>query len=248
MNVGMWMSRNPLTVKMQTPVTDAARLMAERQVRRLLVAEPWPDGPRLLGIITAKDVIHAFPPNVNPFAIAGPDASVSATTAGDIMTARPLTTTPDAPIEEVAAMMRSHKIGAVPVLREKTLVGIITESDIFRAFVSLFHSEDKGARITFDARKSEDVFALMGKLSKRYHLKISSLIWTMHDEIPACVIRVAGDEVDAMLDELWRSGHPVLNVLRFEGAENKTIEPTAAEGIQPPRPTKKISGSMYLTG
>jgi len=62
------------------------------------------------------------------------------------------------------------------------------------------------------------VFELVGKLSKRHKLKIQSLIWTLHDQLPVCVVRVVGDKVDDMLDDLWSSGHPVVNVLRFPAA------------------------------
>ncbi|MGA2248194.1 MAG: CBS domain-containing protein [Verrucomicrobiota bacterium] len=220
MNVSMWMSREVLTVQPDTPAAEAARLMAQSHVRRLLVVEQWADGPHLLGIISAKDVIHAFPPHVNPFAIEGPDARLTPTTAGQIMTASPRTVTPETPIEDAAALMCTHKIGALPVLRDKTIAGIITESDIFRAFVSLFGSEGPGARITFDATHGEDVFEIIGRLSKRHRLRMLSLIWTRHDQLPVCVVSVAGDNVDKMLDDLWSSGHPVVNVIRFPPAKD----------------------------
>ena len=119
MIVSMWMTRDLLTVTLETPVAEAAKLMAQNHVRRLMVVEKWDDGPHLLGIISAKDVIHAFPPHVNPFAIEGPDARLTPTTVSQIMTANPRTTTPDTPIEEAAALMCAHKIGALPVLRGK---------------------------------------------------------------------------------------------------------------------------------
>ena len=244
MNVSMWMSRDPTMVGLNTSVADAARLMAEKRVRRLLVVEPWPAGPRLLGIVSAKDVIHAFPPNVNPFAIAGPDRLVTPTTIGQIMTASPRSTTPDAPIEEAANLMCIHKIGALPVLRDKTLAGIITESDIFRAFVSLFGTHEQGARITFDVTQGEDVFELVGKLSKLFNLKISSLIWTRHDEIPVCVVRVTGKGVDKMLNELWRSGHAIVNVIRFSGPAITTPSVTPPQ-LQPFTPGKTSSAGLY---
>jgi acetoin utilization protein AcuB len=215
MNVSMWMSRDVLTVQPDTPAAEAARLMAQNHVRRLLVVEQWADGPHLLGIISAKDVIHAFPPHVNPFAIEGPDARLTPTMAGQIMTASPRCVAPDTPIEDAASLMCIHKIGALPVLRDKTIAGIITESDIFRAFVSLFGGKAPGARITFDVTQGEDVFEMMGRLSQRHHLRVASLVWTRHDELPVCVVSVSGGSIDRMLDELWGSGHPVVNVIRF---------------------------------
>src|ERR1019366_8188042 len=177
MNVNMWMTRDVLTVVPETSAAEAAKLMAQKQVRRLMVVEKWADGPHLLGIISAKDVIHAFPPHVNPFAIEGPDARLTPTTVSQIMTANPRTTTPDTPIEEVGALMCAHKIGALPVLRGKILAGIITESDVFRAFVSLLGTEQV--------------------------------------QQPVRVVRIAGEGVDEVLDDLWSSGHIVINVIRF---------------------------------
>ncbi len=229
----MWMSREVVTVGPEMSAAEAAKLMTQKRVRRLMVVETWANGLRLLGIISAKDVIHAFPPHVNPFAIEGPDARLTPTTVAQIMTSHPRATTPDTPIEDAAALMCEHKIGALPVLRDQTLVGIITESDIFRAFVSLFSADKAGARITFDATQGEDVFELMGKLSKRHHLKVTSLIWTQNHELPVCVVRVVGGGVDRMLGELWSSGHPVVNVIRFA---EKASTALPLQSI-PPRPT-----------
>jgi len=215
MNVSMFMTHLLLTVETETPVVEAAKLMARERVRRLLVVEHWAEGPHLLGIVSAKDVIHAFPPHINPFAIEGPDIRLTPTKVGEIMTATPRTVTPDTPIEEAASLMRQHKIGALPVVREKVLAGIITESDMFRAFVSLFNSDEPGARITFDTTKGEDIFEVMGKLSKRHRCRIVSLVQTQHDQIPACVVRVTGGDIDGLLDDLWSSNHPVISVIRF---------------------------------
>jgi CBS domain-containing protein len=245
----MWMTRDVLTVPLETPATEAAKLMAQKKVRRLMVVEKWADGLHLLGIISAKDVIHAFPPHINPFAIEGPDARLTHTTVSQIMTAKPRTTTPDTPIEEAAALMCQLKIGALPVLRDRVVVGIITESDIFRAFVSLFGSDEKGARITFDVTQGEDVFDLIGKLAKRHQLKISSLIWTRHEELPVCVVRVAGEGIDYMLEELWSSGHPVVNVIQFAAPEGKMEIPAAPVFIKPVSSSKKNSDNyLYPSG
>ena len=217
----MWMTRNLLTVPLETPVVAAAKLMAQHRVRRLLVVEKHEDGPHLLGIISAKDVIHAFPPDVNPFAIEGPDARLTPTTVAHIMTARPRTTTPETPIEEVAALMCAHKIGALPVMRDKTIVGIITESDIFRAFVSLLGSHEPGARITFDATRGEDVFELMRELSRQDKVRVISLIWTEQEKQPVCLVRITGAGVEKVLEDLWDSGHLIINVTRFPSVPEK---------------------------
>ena len=81
------------------------------------------------------------------------------------------TTTPATPIEEAAAIMRDEKIGALPVMYEGHMVGLITESDIFRAIVSLFSLPGKGVRITFDMSRDEDVFGLIGQMAQARHAR-----------------------------------------------------------------------------
>lgn len=237
------MTRTPATIGLDQPVVVAARLMVQRQIRRLLVVEPCPEGQRLLGILSTKNVLHAFPPHINPFAIEAPDPRLNPTTVGQVMTARPVTTTPDSPIEEAANEMCTHKIGALPVVRDGMVAGIITESDIFRAFTSIFSSQRKGARVTFDASCGEDVFELVVRLSRKHHIQVHSLIWTRHDELPVCVVRLVGESVEQMLEELWGSGHAIVNVIHFTGAAAETeLTPRQFEAFRLP---DRSSNSLY---
>jgi acetoin utilization protein AcuB len=212
----MWMTRDLVTIGPDTPITEAAELMSQRHIRRLPVVEAHSQGLHLLGIVSAKDILHAFPSNVNPFAIIAPDARATPARAAEIMSRYLQTTTPETPIEDAARLMTENKIGSLPVLREKKLVGLITESDIFRAFVSFFEPPQRGARITFDISSGEDVFNFISREARRRKLRILSLISSQQDDLPVCVVRIAGNDADALLDDLWNSGHRVINVLRFE--------------------------------
>ena len=175
MIVGMWMAHNVATVQPEASITDAAALMAEKRIRRLPVVARKEEAERLVGIVTASDIYRAFPPDLNPFSPAALDALPSRVTVEAVMNMSPLTTEPEAPIEEVARVMRTHKIGALPVVREATLVGLITESDIFRAFVSLFDLPQGGARVTFDLSKGEDLFGLLAGIAKQHGVRVLAL-------------------------------------------------------------------------
>ena len=214
MIVGMWMTRDVVMVRPQTPVIEAAELMAHKRIRRLPVVETLAGGSKVIGIVSARDILHAFPPDVNPFAVV-PPTSGAPESVDRIMTLQPQTILADAPIEAAAQLMAEYKIGALPVLQNGKLAGIITESDIFRAFVSLFASPQSNARITFDVSSDEDVFGWLSRETRRRQLRILSLISSQQENVPVCVVRVAGDAVDALIDDLWSSGHPVLNVLRY---------------------------------
>jgi acetoin utilization protein AcuB len=215
MIVSMWMTRGLATIEPTTPITVAAALMAERKIRRLPVIRLDEDGMHLLGLVSATDLYRAFPPNVNPFSLATQDTLKMATTAGDIMSLQPLTVTGDTPLEEAAALMRDRKIGALPVVRGHLLIGLITESDIFRAFISLFEPDENGARITFDISSGEDVFTLLANAARRHKVRIVSFVSSRKDEKIVCVTRVIGPDVDALIETLWKSGHNVQNVLRW---------------------------------
>jgi len=222
MFVSMWMTSNPTTVEPTTLLTDVAILMARNRFRHLpIVATAANDAP-LVGIITASDILHAFPPELNPFSIAAADILATQTlnlrkmpvTASDIMTRDPITIAPDAPIEAAARLMQDKKISALPVMRDGTLLGLITSSDIFRAFVGIFESNVSGARITFDISKGEDIFPLVAEIVQRRKLRVLTFISMQQHERPVCVVEVTGDP-DTMLDDVWKSHHRVLSVIRL---------------------------------
>jgi acetoin utilization protein AcuB len=224
MFVSMWMTPNPVAVEPTLSLTDLATLMARRQFRHVPVVASLGDvSPKLLGIVTAADILHAFPPELNPFSVSGADMLATQTLqahkmpvlASDIMTRNPLTIAPEAPIEEAARIMQGRKIGALPVTREGLLVGLITKSDIFRALVGIFESAPAGARITFDITKGEDVFPLIAGIAERRKLRVVTFVAMQNHERPVCVVEVSGKEIDKMLDDVWKSHHPVVSVIRL---------------------------------
>jgi acetoin utilization protein AcuB len=220
MFVSMWMTPEPTTVDPSMSLTDLATLMARQQFRHVPVVDA---DQRLLGIVTAADILHAFPPELNPFSASGADMLATQTLnahkipvkASEIMTRDPLVIAPDAPIEEAARVMRDRKIGALPVAREGVLLGIVTKSDIFRALVSIFESAATGARITFDISQGEDVFPLVAEIAARRKLRVVTFVSLQKHERPVCVVEVSGLEVDKMLDDVWKSKHRVISVIRL---------------------------------
>lgn len=214
------MQQDVIVVEPQEPVTEAAALMARKRIRRLPVIENRPEGPWLAGMVSASDILHAFPPNVNPFAVITPESARNPVTVGEIMSRYLVTTTPETPIEQAAAVMRERKVGALPVLRDQRLAGLITESDIFRAFVGFFTSSDEGIRVTFDISKGEDVFGFIAETARKRGVRVVSLISSQLDNRPICVVRLTSGAINDLLDDLWSSNHTVLDVIRFPTAED----------------------------
>jgi acetoin utilization protein AcuB len=111
--------------------------------------------------------------------------------------------------------MRDLKIGALPVVNQDRLVGLITESDIFRAFVEIFSRSARGARITLQVTRDEDVLPVIVGMANRHGLQVISFFSLQKHEHPVCVVQVAGKDIDAMIEEVWASHHRVISVLRL---------------------------------
>jgi acetoin utilization protein AcuB len=215
MIVSMWMTRELVTIGPDTPVTEAAAVMAQRRIRRLPVVEQRNGSLHPVGIITATDILHVYPPEVNPFAVTPSDTREAHVTAAQIMSRALQTVTPETPIEEAARLMYNSKISTLLVVQKTKLVGLITESDIFRAFVSILESTRGDVRITFEIEPEEDSFGLIAPFALRLGVRVVSLMSIQQGNRQLCVIRLAGAAVNEMIEELWRSGHQVLNVLRL---------------------------------
>jgi CBS domain-containing protein len=123
-----WMTVNPITVIPRTTLPEAHQLMKESNIRRL----PVVDHGRLVGIVTLGDVREAQPSIATSLSIYELNYLLSKLTVDKIMTRNPVTISPEASIREAARLMLEHKIGGLPVMDGERLVGIITESDIFR--------------------------------------------------------------------------------------------------------------------
>ena len=223
MFVSMWMTREVRTIAPTATLAEIATLMMRQRIRRLPVLSAGNERGALLGIVTHSDVLHAFPPDINPFAINAAEsvAAIAAIadrvrlTAADLMARDPKTTTPEAPLESAARMMRDHKIGALPVLSNYALVGLITESDIFRAMVEVFESKERAVRVTFSLKPGEDVLPLVAEIAHRRGLRVTSFMALPRHEPPCCVVQLAGTKLDQALEDVWSSQHRVINVVQL---------------------------------
>lgn len=139
------MTRNPITVPPETPVSQALAKMREKKVHRFPVVD---SKGKLVGIVSHSDLLYAAPSSATSLSIWEVTYMLNQITVGDVMTRKVITVDDDCPIEEAARQMRHHAIGGTPVLHDGELVGIITESDIFDVFLELLSAQEAGVRLT----------------------------------------------------------------------------------------------------
>jgi len=127
-----WMTPDPVTIGPKTTVPEAHKLMKEHDFRRLPVVD---DHGRLIGIVTLSDLREAGPSPATSLSIFELNYLLAQLTIDKIMTRDVVTVSPDATIRDAANLMLKHEVGALPVMENGRLIGIITESDIFRVIV-----------------------------------------------------------------------------------------------------------------
>ena len=139
------MSKNPITITEDTAINRALKLMRDEKVRRLPVLNKKNE---LVGIVSERDLLYASPSPATSLSIHEIHYLISKITVDKIMTRDVFTVSGYTPLEEAARIMADNKIGGLPVVRDGKLVGIITESDLFKIFIEILGARDMGVRLS----------------------------------------------------------------------------------------------------
>jgi|SRR5690606_15544756 len=136
MKVSDVFTRGAIVVEPNTSAPQARKIMEEHKIRRL----PVVDEGKLVGIITLTDLLKAAPSPATSLSIWELHYLLDRVKVSEIMTRDVVTTTPDTDLRQVANIMAERKIGGLPVVENGEVVGMITESDVFRALVKLLET------------------------------------------------------------------------------------------------------------
>ncbi|MBN2006031.1 MAG: CBS domain-containing protein [Anaerolineae bacterium] len=150
------MTPNPHTISPDTPVAEALSFMRQRKVRRLPVVDKK---GRLTGIISEKDLLYASPSPATSLSVYEVGYLLSKLQVKEIMTKKITTISPDAPLEEAARVMVDHMVSGLPVIESGKLVGIITETDVFKTILEMMGARDSGVRLTLKVQDQPGVLS-----------------------------------------------------------------------------------------
>jgi len=139
LSVSDYMTPDPLTLSPEDNLMQALETMRMRKVRRL----PVTIGESLVGIVTEGDLKRAEPSMLSQ---TEDDFNrvMEGTPVSRIMIRDPMTVSPDTPLLEAASTLHETKYGAMPVVQEGRLVGILTVGDLVHALVDLLQGETTG--------------------------------------------------------------------------------------------------------
>lgn len=145
MLISDWMTRDVITVDSDVSMMKVSKIMKEKHIRRLPVVD---SGKKLLGIVTDRDIKEASPSKATTLDIHELYYLLSEIKVKDIMTPNPYTLTANNTIEKAALLMMEKRVGGLPVVDEQgVVVGIITESDIFKVLISITGAKFGGVQL-----------------------------------------------------------------------------------------------------
>jgi acetoin utilization protein AcuB len=211
MLVGNRMTPDPITVTDKTPIDEALKIMRDKNVRRLPVLSGKGE---LLGIVAERDILYASPSPATSLSIHEIHYLISKLTVAEIMTKKVQTVTDDTPLEEAARVMADNRIGSLPVMHNGKLVGIITETDIFKAFVELLGAREPGVRLTMRIPQGQGVLPLCTETISKLGGRVVALT-TWGGEEPGDTIitaKVTGVDKKKLTESVAKLGVEYLDV------------------------------------
>jgi acetoin utilization protein AcuB len=214
MLISEWMTRDPVTLTPDDSIGRAAAVMANHHIRRIPIVDAR---NQLVGIVTKSDVLGACPPNLNPFSVAAPSDHALSGPIRRIMTHPAIAVDGNSPIEAAAQVMVDRRISGLPVVLGDRLAGMLTESDVFRAFTAALGGPESSLRITFDVSRGEDPIGFVVDLARRHGLRVASVATYSREDSGRAVVRLIGVEPPGLVEEIWKTGHRVLSVFRLAG-------------------------------
>jgi acetoin utilization protein AcuB len=206
------MTRDVVTATPATTLFEALALMHERRIRHLPVLAD----DRLVGIVTDRDLRTLVPaPGTIPEAESR--RLLEERHLAEVMVRDVVTVLQDTPVEEAAKLMHRHRIGALPVVSGERLVGILTASDLLRAFVELFGVHRPSSRLEVRMpNRAGELARAVHIVGEELHLNITGLVVPPVDGDEAlAVIRIETLDpravVAALRDAGFRVGWPTLD-------------------------------------
>lgn len=205
------MTAHPVTVTPETSLHDALRAMREAKVRRLPVLGK---AGKLVGIVLEKDLLYASPSPATSLSVYELNYLVSKITVNELMTRDVVTVSEDCPLEEAARIMVDNNISGLPVMRGDTLVGMITESDLFKIFLELLGARTMGMRVTIKVPESKGVLAKLTQALADNGANIISLGTFFGDDLSNRTIafKVQGIDEETMRGAVERVGAELVDL------------------------------------
>ena len=172
MAVKDFMTRKVVYISPETTIAHAADLMREQSLHRLPVIE----NDKLVGLVTEGTIAEASPSKATSLSIYEMNYLLNKTKVGDVMIRDVVTISQFASLEDATYLMLKNKIGILPVVDNEQLYGVITDRDIFKAFLEVSGYGEEGVRLRFVTENKVGVLEQIIRLLVEENLNISNTV------------------------------------------------------------------------
>jgi len=207
------MTRNVKTVEMGTSINESFSLMKENKIRRLPIVESG----KVIGIITLSDLNKAAPSAATSLSIHELNYLLAKTRIKDIFPKQQkiITIGPENYIESAAKLMRNNRISGLPVVENGKLVGIVTETDIFAAFIDILGVNKEHSRIDlYTSDRPGTIAAITGVIAKLGKNILNTVVYFDSQKGQyRMIIRIEELDCHDVVEELKKSGYEVESVI-----------------------------------
>ncbi len=214
------MKRDPVTVAPDASFYEAENLIRSRGIRHLPVVDKQ---KKLLGLVTDRDIREAGPSDASSLSIREMHYLLGKLQVSGFMTPtdKLITVKPDTIVERAAQLMYEHKIGCLPVVEDKKLIGIITETDMLELLVDIVGLNTQGTRVTIAIPDEPgQMFGILQVINK-YNVNIISIVSPTYsvEGRRLAVIRLKSQNVDPILSDLKELNYEVLSTVKWPSME-----------------------------
>lgn len=210
MSVSDFMSTELITLSPETPIFDAIDLMKKHDIHRLPVLEQG----KLVGLITEGIIQEAMPSKATSLSVYEVNYLLNKTTVRDVMIKKVETIAPDALLEDAISIMRSNNIGVLPVIDGEELKGIITNNDIFDAFLKITGYNDGGTRVTIQLLEDhKGILAHIAQTLADKDFSIATIVVNRMNNQTIVEIQVESQDVTSIKQVLEDAGYTIINAV-----------------------------------
>lgn len=213
MDVRAYMTTSVVSVTGDVRVLEVLDMMKAHRVRRVPVVK----GTKLIGLMTEQLVAEHMPSQATSLSVHELNYLLTKTTVSDMMQTNVVTISPDALLEEAAVVMRENRVSVLPVLENDSLVGIITETDIFEAFIDILGYYRPGIRLVIELSDEVGEFERVLTLLKEQHINIDQIAVYHENNKAQVVLQLASTKLDDVKTMLENAGYPVLSAMLKTG-------------------------------
>lgn len=205
------MTANPYTIAYNAPINEVIELMREKNLKRV----PVVDGSKVVGMLTQRDIQKVTPTKLTTLSIFELNYLLSKVKVSDAMSKDVIAISPDALLEEAATLMREKKVSSLVVVKDDNLVGIITESNIFDAFIDLLGFKEAGSRITIEADDIPGTLANIAEVFSAHNSNITHIaVYRGSAGKSDVVIRTNSLNTDEIEKKLKNHGYRIVHLTK----------------------------------